>query len=186
MSKTKAVHLQNFRKLVMQQAGEQGLTAIANRLNLQDQALLNQSLLSSQWIDYGFWWRLLVAADQVLGQGDYQWIRTMGGFDAQENLQGIYRSFLKMMSIKAVIRSSDLIWRRYYDTGEMRVMRLDSDEAELHLHNFPELPLHHEAEVVGWMEGAMRLGKATLVEVKHDLCLAKGDPYCRFIIHWQE
>jgi hypothetical protein len=185
MSQTKAIHLHNFRKLVLQQAGEPGWQEIAKRLSSEDRQLLNQPALASQWIDYAFWWRLLVAADQALGQGDYQWIHTMGGFDAQENLQGIYKPFLQLMSVKAVVKSSNLIWRRYYDSGEMRVIRLEDQEAEIHLHDFPGLQVHHEVEIIGWMEGALKLVRATRAKVSHDLCLAKGDPYCRFLIRWQ-
>lgn len=186
MSQTKAVHLLNFRKLVLQQAGEPGLQEITKRLSSEDQKFFEQPVLASQWMDYALWWRLLQAADQVLGQGDYQWIRAMGAFDARENLQGIYKPFLQLMSIKAVVKSSHLIWRRYYDAGEMRVARLDDREAEIHLHDFPGLPLHHEEEIIGWMEGALKLAQAAAAGVSHDLCLAKGDPYCRFVIRWQE
>lgn len=186
MSKTKAVHLLNFRKLVLQQAGEPGWQNLVGRLSSQDQEVLNQPVLPGQWIDYAFWWRLLTAADQTLGQGDYQWIRAMGAFDAQENLRGIYKPFLQFMSIPAIVKSCNLIWRRYYDSGEFRVARLENCEAEMQLHHFPGLKAGHEQEIIGWMEGALKLAGAVSATVTHDLCLAKGDSHCRFLIRWQE
>ena len=185
MSNTKAVHLKSFRKFVLQRSDEAAYQKILDRLSAEDRVVVTKQFLASQWVSYQIWWRLLVAADQVLGSGDYRIVREIGSFDAEENLHGIYQAFLKMMNVKSIISQSGLIWKRYYDAGTMKVIRLEKDQAEMQLSGFPGLPLHHEEELIGWMQTALKLSGAKNFTLGHDLCLAKGDPYCRFQAHWE-
>jgi hypothetical protein len=186
MANTKAVHLKNFKKFVIQEGGEDAYDRVLELLAPADREIASKPRVTTEWLDCGVWWRMLVAADRVLGQGDLQWIRRMGAFDARESLHGVYRIFLSLLQPSVIINRCGVIWRQYYDTGHLRPEKMEKGYAEVRLTDFAGLPLHHEIELLGWMEEAIRLTGTKTVEVMHPgPCLARGDKYCSFVVRWK-
>lgn len=184
MSRTKAVHLKSYKKFVATQGGEVVYLNILSQLSEEDRNVVEGTVHLGQWLDYDLWWRLLTIADRVLGNGDYAIVRQIGAFDAKENLSTIYKVFIAMMSIPAVVRRSSMIWKQYYDSGTINVVSVEAKQAELHLVDFPDLPLHHEEELLGWMGAAIEMTGSKLKKIEHTTCMAKGDPCCTFLLEW--
>jgi len=186
MPNTKSVHLKSYKKFVIQRGGQEALRRILDQMSSEDREVVDRSTLHTEWLDCRLWWRLLVAADHVLGKGDFRVIREIGAFDARENLNGVYRVFLPFLKPGFLVARAPLMWRQYYDSGRLQVAGADPRRTELRLEQFPGLAVNHEWELIGWMEEAFRMTGNTTVKVTHPgPCLAKGDPYCTFVVVWQ-
>jgi hypothetical protein len=185
MSNTKAVHLKSYIKYILEHYGQDDLKRIFEQMDPQERIIMNRPVLTNGWLDYNLWWRLLTIADQLLGKGDFQLVRAIGAFDARDSLNGIYRTLISMVKPAFLIARSASIWRRYYDTGVLQAVRVESCRGELWLTDYPGLPLHHEWELIGWMEEAMKIAGARDFKLTHTTCLAAGDTHCTFRGEWQ-
>ena len=185
MSRTKGIHFKNWEKFIAARGDAGTRERILSRLSDPDRCELQRLIMPNDWLDYAVWWRLLVATDQELGRGDYRLIRSLGAFDARENLAGVYRAFLAMLKPEFLAARTGLIWRRYYDTGTMKTLVSRPGYGELQLTDFPDLPLHHEEEIIGWMVTALTMTNAQKIEVSHPRCMARGEPECRFVLRWR-
>jgi hypothetical protein len=178
MSRNKGVHLKSFHKFILARGGEAAWQRVLNELAEADRALAAEPAQPTEWLDYHVWWRMLLAADKVLGTGDYSLVREIGAFDARENLSGVYRIFLTFIKPEFIVARSDLIWRQYYDTGRMKMIKVENRQAEIHLTEFPDLPKHHEMELLGWMEVALNMSGFKNVQMTHP------GP-CQFMAAWE-
>jgi hypothetical protein len=186
MGHTKAVHLKSLKKYIVAQGGDAAWEQLLARLSAEDRAAASKPVLVHEWIEYAFWWRLLKATDQVLGTGDLAVVRAIGAFDAQENLSTIYKVFLTMLKPEFMLARSQFIWRQYYDSGVLTVAQGGPNRAEVHLKDFPGLPVGHEAEIIGWMGAAITMAGMKGCQVTHPgPCLARGDDHCQFIVTWE-
>lgn len=120
-----------------------------------------------------------------MGNGDGKIIQTIGAYDAGETLHGIYRVFVSFMDTRFIASRGQMLWQRYYDTGEMQVVKNEPKMVELELKNFPDLPLGHEHELIGWMGEALRITGVSGINVAHPSCCARGDGVCRFVLSWE-
>jgi hypothetical protein len=186
MSQTKAVHLKNFKKYIAEHGGDPVWTKVLAKLNEQDRAVVTKPIFTGEWLDYHLWFRLLCVADQILGNGDGRVITEIGAFDARENLKGIYSVFISFMKPEFIAARSSLVWRRYYDSGDMKVLNMLPQGAELELVDFPDVPKGHEHELVGWMGEALRITGVKNVQVLHPVCKARGGTRCLFQLHWEK
>jgi hypothetical protein len=184
MSNTKAIHLKNLKKFLLERGGEPLWEKVLAVLTPADRDVAAKPAIASEWLDYHLWWRLLQAAERVLGNGDGAVIRTIGAYDARETLNGIYRVFISFLVPGFVISRCWMLWQRYYDTGKMVAVKSEPKHGELELRDFPDLPAGHEEELIGWMGEALRITGVKNVTVEHPECRARGDAVCRFVLRW--
>jgi hypothetical protein len=184
MNNTKAVHLKSFQKFVLGKSDPSTLQRIIGQLSPEDQGVLNKPVMPNAWLDYSLWWRLLLSADKILGKGDLQLIREIGAFDAQENLNGIYKTFISFLRPDFIIGNASLIWKRYYDTGVLKPIQVTRMSAEFWLMDWKNIPLYHELEIIGWMESALAMTGAKNMQLHHTTCMARGDDHCTFQASW--
>jgi len=185
MSNTKAIHLTNYKKFIMERGGDALWEKILSQLSPADKSVASAPVIASAWLDYQLWWHLLSTADRTLGTGDGKIIQTIGAFDARETLNGIYRIFVSFMAPGFIISRSGMLWMRYYDTGKMRAVKAENGYGEMELTEFPDLPVGHEHELIGWMGEALRITGVKNVSVTHPECSARGDRLCRFVARWE-
>jgi hypothetical protein len=185
MNNTKAIHLRSLQKFVLGKADSAAWQKILADLSPTDQDMLKKMFLSNAWLDYSLWWRLLIATDKTLGKGDLALIREIGAFDARENLNGIYKTFISFMRPDFIIGNASMIWKRYYDSGELRPIQVTRTSAEFWLLDWKTLPLQHELEIIGWMESALSMTGVKNLHIGHTTCMARGDDHCTFHAVWE-
>ncbi len=186
MSRTKAVHLKNFKKYIAEHGGDPIWQKVIAGLSEDDRNTVTKPIFTGEWLDYHLWFRLLCVADKVLGRGDGRVIEEIGAFDARENLRGIYSVFISFMKPEFIAARSSLVWKRYYDCGDMKVLKMIPQGAELELVDFPDVPKGHEHELIGWMGEALRETGVKQVQVSHPSCKARGDAGCLFQVRWEK
>ncbi len=169
----------------LQQAGPAGIAKVMEALDPQDREIFARPILPISWIDYGAYFRYLLAADRILGRGDLEMIRAASRHAARYDLHGIYKIFISLTSPKFVIQNSARLWRQYYDAGEVTVEWRGEKSGALYLAQFADMPLHHENNHQAYMEECLRLSSCKEVRGSHPQCLARRDARCAFEFSWE-
>lgn len=185
MSRTKGLHIKNFQDFVRKRFGEEGFQKLLAQLDPADRVFLSQEAIIGTWIDAQLWWRLLFALDKILGRGDFKLLRECKANDARVSLGGIYKLFIRLTNPEVVINAFPILWPRYYDTGKVKVLKVENHHAEIRISDFPDFPLHHEEEIHGFCGEALMMAGAKNVIFTHTTCIAKGDPHCTFLVDWR-
>jgi hypothetical protein len=110
--------------------------------------------------------------------------REMGAFQTKTSL--IVKLFMKFfISPEAIAGQASKIWRKYYTTGDLKVLEMDSKRryGVLRLENFALHPLHCQL-LEGYFANIMKMivnGPVVCREVK---CTFSGDKYHEFELRW--
>lgn len=137
------------------------------------------------WVDYEIYFRLLEAISAIIGRDVRDLAVDFGIYQAEHETKLLHRMALKLGGPGIMVMEADQIWRRYHDTGHLRI--------------YDVLPASASAEVVGLEGGGeilcqvvkgfilagLRLSGAKEVEVEHTLCRFRGDDVCRYEGKWR-
>ena len=89
----------------------------------------------------------------------------MNGIMARDNLRGIYRVLVRVMTVKSLLTRTAKHWRTYHDTGRMWTEEPNRGHAILLLAEYPELPLSIAWGVAGYTQSAVELAGGRHVQV---------------------
>jgi hypothetical protein len=183
--KTKGSHVKSFFLYLNKTFSEAERQRLLAQLTPEERLIAEGKIPVRLWIDHGVWWNLLVKTDRILGDGSLKLIRDIAVFDADTTLKGIYRMFVSMLHPEFLVSQSDLLWRLYYDTGHLKVVKLDKHFAEVHLVDYPDLPLHHDVELSAWVAESCRLSGGKNIRMTHPQCVATGASHCILTMSWE-
>jgi len=164
--------------------GSDALDRVKAALTPEDRAIFSKPILPITWLDYSAFMRFMLLADKVLGKGDMQIVKDASVYSAQQDLRGIYKIFISFTSPEFIIKNVGVMWRQYYDSGSITVEGKQEKSGALKLVNFPDIPLHHDADQLPYMEECLRLSGAKNVRGSHPKCIARGDDCCIFRFSW--
>ncbi len=117
---------------------------------------------------------MYIAAVEVLyaDESRNQGLRKLGKELARDNLSGIYRLLLKVLSVEMLIDQCAKLWRTYHSSGEASVNKRSADgHYDFVVKNSPDLPEPYREFVCGYIEGAV-----TLTGGKDARVVKGGDP----------
>jgi hypothetical protein len=147
-----------------------GLNRLLSGLTPDCAAAVRAGLMTHEWYPLDFYVQLNRGIDRVLGNGDLKVVWTLGRHSAEEALQGIYKVFLKVGSPEFVIKAASTIWKQYYDTG---VMTLVKDPAaggrklfRLTVQGFQQNDESIWLAIGGWIERTLELSGGRKVKVE--------------------
>lgn len=84
-------------------------------------------------------------------------LRKLGRALATDNLSGIYRLVLKVLSVRMLIEHSPRLWRTYHNSGDVRAQSLGPTHYQLIVTGSPDLPDAYREFVCGYVEGATEI-----------------------------
>ena len=121
--------------------------------------------LAVVWVPVDFVARVfeLAAAELYVGEG--RPLRQLGRALAKDNLTGIYRVMLRIVSIPFAIQHAASLWHTYNDTGEVGIERM-GDRLQMTVSGYPAFPEAALEECAGYTEGLMLMCGARNIEVK--------------------
>lgn len=188
MGKTKGLTASNYLEYIRSQASPAQLEEIRTRMTPESrEELMERAILPISWVEYAAVIDLLNAADVVLGSGDRQLLRELSARNQRENLHGVYRAMLRLLSIPFLIEQGSRLWRKYHACGSMRVQRLSgngSQAVRVLLVDYPSIPEGHEAEIEGAFQSLVTMAGAKWVSFEHETCVLRGDAECSWRIAW--
>ncbi|MFH1811137.1 MAG: hypothetical protein ABIJ09_20520 [Pseudomonadota bacterium] len=180
MPRSKGSNVVTVRKLVQAAGVEDALLA---RLSAADVDTYHATLAVS-WVDIEVVARIFAAGAAVLFPGDVRSLRRLGRAIAEDNMRGMYRLILRVISIPFAIGQSARIWGTYNDAGRMTVER-EPDQPRLRLVvqdylDFPDATLE---ETAGYVEGVALLCGARSAQAEG---WREGDRRFGWRVQWAE
>jgi hypothetical protein len=103
---------------------------------------------------------------------------------AQDDLSTVYRAFFRIASPGFILKKASQVWRQYYDSGELDVLRSEHGSVDLEVLDFPTPNVAHCESVAGWVEQCIKMTGGDDVSVNHSSCRARGDERCLFELRW--
>jgi hypothetical protein len=184
MGNVKGVAWKQSTEYLVKIGGPDVVARIIKTMGPEDQAILSKTILPITWLDYGAFIRFMLAADKLLGKGDYQIVRDASIYNAQKDFQGIYRIFFSLTSFKFVVTSMQKFYSQYNDPGKTSVTWDSDHSGDFTVMDYPDIPLHHELDQLPYMEECGRIAGCKNIKGTHPKCIARGDDRCIYRFIW--
>jgi hypothetical protein len=155
MTEYKGTAITFLRGLLSEQP-ESVRTAFESALSSEDIEQLS-SVLAISNVPIAYATRLYMAAapalypDEVVEIG----LRRIGRALAYDNLSGIYRLVLKVLTVRMLIEQCARLWRTYHSAGKASTRRLSDTHYLFLVVDCPDLPERYRELVCGYIEGAV-------------------------------
>ena len=176
---TIALHAQNF---VLNRFGEAGWQSVLERLPADDRRTF-ENILPIAWYPHAADARLFRAIDEGLGRGDKKLLVDLGRFEAEQDLRGIHRLFLRLANPAYVLEKASDYWSRFHNTGRWRVERKPNGASgTLYGWGAPD-----EVKCVylgAYIARMFELVGVRQLELLHPRCRCRGDRGCTFEGSW--
>ncbi len=128
-----------------------------------------KTALSVSWVSIRAAAQLLEKGAEALFPGDPGGMERIGHAEALDELQGIYKIFLKITTVPYLMNQSAKLWRSYYKKGQARTEGNPEEKAGAFIvEDFPKLPEIMQRLVSGYLAGALELTGARNVQVTLD------------------
>jgi uncharacterized protein (TIGR02265 family) len=165
--------------------GEQAWQRVLEALPQEDREALGRSILTADWYPFELNKRLDQAIVSSLGGGARQIFESIGAQSARENLLGPHTAFLTQGEPERFMGNTDRIYEFYYDTGSRDFESTGPSSGIMTTRDSDTFSETDCLTVVGWYKEALKLCGARDIEVKEELCRARGDEVCRYRVSWQ-
>ena len=185
LARVKGPVLVSTLKYLQQKYGKEGVTRVLRSLSLDEQKVLNGSLLMSKWYPRSLLIHLMKASRLLLAQGDTEFYRNCGRASADYAVNTVYKLLFILASPSFIAQQGSIIYGTFYSTGRLRVVDKGRHIAVAEL---TDLDGHPEVcgRVWGWLERTLELAGAKSVRVTHPQCMCNmGQSVCRFEGAWQ-
>ncbi len=87
-----------------------------------------QSIMPVSWIPVDIGGRIAEAAAKALFPGDPKGIWKMAKICGKDNIKGIYRPLIRILSVPYIGSKAAGLWKIYYDQGENKVLEVNENE----------------------------------------------------------
>jgi hypothetical protein len=118
--------------------------------------------------------------------GDPKGAWELGRYSAEFALTGVYRSVVKLNTIRLYVERGGVMITEYYRPCSSRTVSVEKGRAVVRIDQFPESHLLVENRIAGWMQRAMEVRGCRRVGVEIARSLAAGDELSEFVITWDE
>jgi hypothetical protein len=171
---------------VGQQFGPQGLERFLIALSDDSRKLMSSAILVNEWYPIGPGFLepteticRLFYADNLRGAWE------LGRFSADYALGGIYRAFVKLISVKYFIQRASVMMSTYYKPSRIEVASISDYNGVVQMTEFAAASPYVERRIAGWMQRALEIHGCREVRVEITRSLAGGDGYTEFTGNWQ-
>ena len=165
--------------------GSDARISLLPELDSETHALVVGSILPSGWYPFRSQVGLYEAIDRVFGAGDLALCWEIGKFTCEYEMKLIHKAFLKMASLDLWIRSSGLMWGRYYSRGGLEVDNIGPAGGRLAVVDFGPISKAFCYDFGGWLHRTLKLNKREDVSVEHVECVLDGASSCVFEGRWR-
>lgn len=165
--------------------GAQGLDKIKSALSEADKKIFSQKVMPISWVDFGFYMRMIVAADKVLGKGDFKIVEDAARYNMNKNFNSFYKFLISFTNPKFVMDRSNKVWRQWFDHGTLATHWESDKSGTLVLTDFPEMPVYHEYNLTPSIDEIIKISGGKNSKCIHEKCMLKGDQGCVWKISWE-
>jgi len=169
---------------VEERYGEEARWKLLPEVDEESRQILTGPILPSGWYPFRAQVGLYEAIDRVFGAGDLALCWEIGKFTCDYEMKSIHKVFLKLANLELWIRSSGLMWGRYYSDGRLEVEEIDASEGAIRIVDFKPLSKAFCYDFGGWLHRTLELNNRQSVEVEHSECVLDGAGACRYVGRW--
>jgi hypothetical protein len=164
--------------------GEEAKWKLAASVDEETHGSLVGAILPSGWYPFRTQVSLYEAIDRVFGKGDLEMCREIGKLTCDYEMKSIHKVYLKLASLELWVRSSGLMWGRYYSEGRLEVQEIGETEGALRIVDFDPLSKAFCYDFGGWLHRTLELNKREDVTVEHPECVPDGADACSYVGRW--
>ncbi len=99
-----------------------------------------------------------VIADEI-GQDVKAWHRTIVRVGIERTLTTVWRFFLRLTSIEAIVKRATAIYGKSFDRGSMRAALVGSDVVEVVLTDWPDVPDFELDAIASGLDAVLKVAK---------------------------
>ncbi len=115
-------------------------------------------------------------------QADDSLLIDIGRFDADRELSGVHRWYLRLMRPSFAIRHINMYWRRSHDTGTWRSTQ-NGPDISAELRDWVVVNRTLCITMLGYLGRTLELFGGRVTQLEHPECRALGHPVCVFRTH---
>jgi hypothetical protein len=157
-----------FVRRALAAAGPDATQAVSEGLDEAERALFERTV-ATDWVPIEFITKLFELAAVALYPGKVGAIRLVGRDLAYDNLSGVYRYIVRVLTIPFVMDQSAKLWHTYHRHGRSEVVRLTSHSVTFVVHDYPRLPERFRECMCGYIAGTLELcGGRDVAVAKYD------------------
>lgn len=98
---------------------------------------------------------ILRAAADVLYPGDPSGLRAIGYKMALNDLSGIYKILMPVLSVEMALSQSGKLWKQYHDEGRAWTDNINKKTYIFNVADYPNLPEHFREMLAGYVKGVV-------------------------------
>lgn len=185
MGKIKGTGYKSDTQFVKSKYGEEVFAAILATLSAEDQKLLRGPILSHDWYPAEPIDRFRKAVVQHFNDAPMLTLREMGRYSADFGLTGIYRVFISLVSPMTIIKRSNDLWPKYFDSGRVVVTEADKTTVLIKIMEWNDASEYIGALLTGYFGRAIEISGGHSVEVVQLSSVSRGAPYCEWKVSWR-
>jgi hypothetical protein len=153
MSKFKGTGIFYVKSLVRSSSSEQQ-NVFLSMLN-PDERKAYETVLAISWISIDAAAKILKAAAEVLYPGDPAGLRAIGYKMAHNDLSGIYKILMPVLSVAMAMSQTGKLWSQYHDEGRAWTDKINEKTYIFNVADYPSLPEHFREMLAGYVKGVV-------------------------------
>ena len=107
-----------------------------------------------------------------------------GAFQVEHDTAFLYKMALKFGGPGLMVLETDQLWRRYHNTGHLKVYEMLRNSAKARVADLSGGSPLLCVVVGGFIRKGLELAGASNVAMSHERCVHRGDANCEYIVNW--
>lgn len=183
MGKLKGTSAIAIREYIRDIYGEEAFNRVLAHLAPETAEIFRRAMPVS-WVDAVPVREFYRTANRLLGDGTTSLYRRIGAANAERDLPRFFKSLLALTSPEMVFGMFGMVWKLYYDTGQVQLVRKEPGLVAVEIRGFANAGDELCEDICGYCETLLRMLKLKNPRVKHTQCAARGDESCLFEGRW--
>jgi hypothetical protein len=186
VARVKGTAVESSLRYVREHFGEGALERVLAELPQAHRSALGGGVLASSWYEVPTFLAFMVEAERQLGAQEPDVVRRMGRASCDYGLTTVYRIFFKIGSPEFIISRAARVFSSYYDTGVLEIAETRPGRCVAELKGFEGGAPQFCERIFGWMQRTLERAGARNLRARHEVCVHRGGPVCRFEGDWDQ
>jgi len=175
--------LKTVADFILKKEGENGLLSLEKAMADFGCSIKLKEIKPLDFYPLGFLAIILISTSKLFNYGRKE-IMEIGESDVR--FSPILKLFVKYyISIAGALKAAPLIFKKYFTTGELKVVEYNEDQkiVVLRVENFKLTPVHCYY-LAGYFLGVVKMIKSTSGICEETKCVHRGDDFHEFVVRW--
>ncbi|MGE5552009.1 MAG: hypothetical protein ACM3ZC_15970 [Bacteroidota bacterium] len=185
MGKSKGTSAISVREYIRDTYGQEGLERVMAAVDPETARMLD-NVMPISWVPADKIREFYRIANKLLGDGTTALYRRIGAANAERDLPRFFKSLLALAGPEMVFGMFGMVWKMYYDTGQIKVIKKEPGFIAVEIKGFEDAGEEFCEDLCGYCETLLALIKLKNPRLTHTRCAGRGDESCIFEGRWDE